>query len=219
MRFGILGGTFDPIHFGHLRTAEEVGEIFGLKKVYLIPSKNPPHKKRKKISPFSERFYMSKLAIEDSEILDVLDVEGKRQGYSYTIDTLKSITTNSYFGQKQDIFFILGLDAFMEIDTWKDYKELFHYTNFVIVKRPGYNNAKMTDILERIGMRYTREKGEESFLLHTGKRIFFISVTFMDISSSRIRELVRNGRSVSFLLPKKVKEYILRKGLYRDGCY
>ena len=162
---------------------------------------------------------MSRLAIEDSEILDVLDMEGKREGYSYTIDTIKSITTSSYFGQKQDIFFILGLDAFMEIDTWKDYRKLFHYTNFVIVKRPGYNNAKMTDILERLGMRYTREDGEESFLLHTGKRIFFISVTFMDISSSRIRKLVRNGRSISFLLPKKVKEYILRKGLYRDGCY
>ena len=219
MRFGILGGTFDPVHFGHLRTAEEVGEIFELKKVYLIPSKEPPHKKGKPVTPFADRIHMLRLAIEDSQKLDVLDIEGKRPGYSYTIDTLIDITSNTYFGENSDIYFILGMDAFMEINTWKNYRDLFHYSNFVIVKRLGYDNKNMGDILQKLGIKWIREEERGIFCLATGKRIFFISVTFLDISSSQIRKLTTKGKSISFLLPKKVKEYILEKGLYRDEIY
>ncbi len=219
MRFGILGGTFDPIHFGHLRTAEEVGEIFELKKVFLIPSKKPPHKKGRPVSPFSDRVDMLRLAIKGSQRLDVLDIEGKRPGYSYTIDTLKDIAFNPCLGRTQDIYFILGIDAFMEINTWKDYKELFCYSNFVVVDRPGYDDNNREDILKELGIRYVKRRDKRSFCLESGKSLFFISVTFMDISSTQIRELIRKGKSVSFLLPEEVKGYILKKGLYRNEVY
>ena len=107
----------------------------------------------------------------------------------------------------------------MEINTWKDYKELFCYSNFVVVDRPGYDN-NMEDILKELGIRYVKKRRDKrSFCLDTGKSLFFISITFMDISSTQIRELIRKGKSVSFLLPEEVKGYILKKGLYRNEVY
>jgi len=215
LRLGILGGTFDPPHFGHLRTAEEVGEFLKLKKVYLLPSKNPPHKKRRRITDFHQRLEMLKLAIEGSDFLDILDIEGKRPGYSYTIDTLREIVSEGYFGKDPEIYFILGIDAFLEIDTWKDYQRLFEYANFVVVKRPGYEDKAIGEILVKLGIRGIGVEDSSSFYLATGKKILFVTVTYMDISSSKIRELVKKGKSISFLLPEKVKNYILEKELYK----
>ncbi len=212
MKIGILGGTFDPVHFGHLRTAEEIGEFFELEKVYLIPSNKPPHKKGRVISSFQDRLYMIKCAIEDSDRLDVLDIEGRRSGYSYTIDTLRELTSDNYFGKEVQIYFIIGSDAFMEIETWKEYKELFKYANFVIVKRSGYNNIDR--LIRKINL-FESQKHKHMIRLSTGKSIYMVKVTHMDISSTQIRELVKKGKSISFLLPEKVKEYILKKGLYR----
>ncbi len=212
MKIGILGGTFDPVHFGHLRTAEEIGEFFELKRVYLIPSNKPPHKKDRVVTPFQDRFYMVKCAVEDSDILDVLDIEGKRGGYSYTIDTLKELCSDRYFGKDTDIYFIIGIDAFMEIETWKEYKELFRYANFVIVKRFGYNNIEK--LIKKIGL-FWKQKEKNIIELKTGKSVYIVNVTYMDISSTQIRELVKKGKSISFLLPEKVKEYILKKGFYK----
>ncbi len=212
MKIGILGGTFDPVHFGHLRTAEEIGEFFELEKVYLIPSNKPPHKKGRVISSFQDRLYMIKCAIEDSDRLDVLDIEGRRSGYSYTIDTLRELTSDNYFGKEVQIYFIIGSDAFMEIETWKEYKELFKYANFVIVKRSGYNNIDR--LIRKINL-FESQKHKDMIRLSTGKSIYMVKVTYMDISSTQIRELVKKGKSISFLLPEKVKEYILKKGLYR----
>ncbi len=215
MKFGILGGTFDPVHFGHLRTAEEVVETFELEKVYLLPSKMPPHKKSKLITPFSERAYMIKLAIEESKMLDILDIEGKRNGYSYTIDTLKYIYSDPFFGKNPEIYFILGSDAFLEIHTWKDYRKLFYYANFVVVERPGYNYKNIIKVLRRLCIIKDNDfKNKNVLPLITGKFIYILSVTFMDISSTKIRKLIRQKRSISFLLPEKVKDYILKKGLY-----
>jgi len=213
-KIGILGGTFDPVHFGHLRTAEEVGEIFGLKKVYLIPSNNPPHKKGKYITPFRERLYMLQCAIEGSDILDVLDLEGRRPGYSYTIDTLRELKSERYFGRDVQIYFIIGMDAFLEIDTWKECRELFRYANFVIVKRLGYNNKGIEDLLERLRLNYGKEEKGVYQIRETRKYIYLTDVTPLDISSTKIRRLVREGRSITFLLPEKVKKYILERGLY-----
>ena len=212
MKIGILGGTFDPVHFGHLRTAEEVGENFGLEKVYLIPSNKPPHKKRRQVTGFNERLTMLKYAIEDSEILDVLDIEGKRGGYSYTIDTLRELSSESWFGKDADMYFIIGIDAFGEIDTWKDYKRLFKYANFIVVKRPGYSGLE--EVIKKIKIPYVKKEGD-IIELATGKNLYLTSVTYMDISSTKIRELIRKGKSISFLLPEKVKDYILKKKLYR----
>ena len=123
MNLGILGGTFDPIHFGHLRVAEEMGEELGLERVYLIPAALPPHKDEKPVTSFQHRMAMTRIAVEGSPVLEALDLEGRRQGRSYSIETLREFrqTIEGSFG----LFFIIGLDAFLEIGTWKEYEALF----------------------------------------------------------------------------------------------
>jgi len=135
VRLGILGGTFNPIHFGHLRAAEEIGESLGLEKVYLIPSGMPPHKSPHPLADFPHRLEMVRLATTISPLLEVWDIEGKKPGFSYSIETLQLF--HSSFGSQLELFFILGTDAFFEIKTWKEYLSLFTYASFVVIDRPG----------------------------------------------------------------------------------
>ena len=198
MRLGILGGTFDPIHLGHLRTAEEIGQELDLEKVYLIPSASPPHKTEEPVTSFAYRLTMTRLAIFGSSLLDALDLEGRRPGPSYSIETLKEL--HAIFKPDPDLFFILGIDAFLEINTWKEYEGLFDYAHFVIISRPGYRKEKI-----------------EPFLMKSGldiKTLTLKETTLMDISSTRIREMVQKGKSIRFLVPGAVRDYIAEKGLY-----
>jgi len=199
LRLGILGGTFDPIHLGHLRTAEEIGQELDLERVYLIPSASPPHKTEELVTPFDHRLTMTRLAIGGSSLLDALDLEGRRAGPSYSIETLKEL--HSIFKPDPDLFFILGIDAFLEINTWKEYERLFDYAHFVIISRPGYRKEKL-----------------EPFLLKSGLEIKTLTIketTLMDISSTHIREMVQQGKSIRFLVPGAVRDYITKKGLYK----
>ncbi|MBW1936644.1 MAG: nicotinate (nicotinamide) nucleotide adenylyltransferase, partial [Deltaproteobacteria bacterium] len=131
MRLGILGGTFDPVHFGHLRLAEEIAEELELEKVYLIPAAAPPHKEKKPLTSFQHRLEMVRMAASASPMLEALDMEGRRQGLSYSIETLREF--HRIFPDDLKLFFIIGMDAFVEIETWKDYKSLFDYADFVVV--------------------------------------------------------------------------------------
>ena len=135
-RLGILGGTFDPIHYGHLRLAEEVGESLKLEHVYLIPAALPPHKGQRTVSPFPHRLEMTRIASAESPLLKVLDLEARREGFSYSIETLK--TFHGMVQPDLDLHFVLGMDAFLEIETWKDFRNLFNYAHFVVIQRPGF---------------------------------------------------------------------------------
>ncbi|MCJ7775613.1 MAG: nicotinate-nucleotide adenylyltransferase [Desulfobulbaceae bacterium] len=214
MKLGILGGTFDPIHLGHLRTAEEIGQELGLEKVYLIPSASPPHKTSEPVAPFHHRLTMARLAVGDSSLLEILDLEGKRPGFSYSIETLREF--HHIFSPDPELFFILGIDAFLEIKTWKEYQKLFYYAHFVIIERAGFRPRDLEAFLLSIGLNVRKTKLPDVFSVSSGNTVVLRAPTLMDISSTRIRELVAEGKSIRFLLPEMVRNYIMEKGLYRD---
>lgn len=211
---GILGGTFDPIHFGHLRTAEEIGQQLNLDKVYLIPSASPPHKTKTPVTSFHHRLTMTRMGIEGSTLLEALDLEGKRPGLSYSVETLKEL--HQLFRPDPELFFILGTDAFLEIETWKDYRRLFDYAHFVIIERTGFPEKDAVAFLKQIGLDVNPGGQENVFLAPSGNRLFFTTTTVIDISSTRIRQMVLRGESIRFLVPGSVRRYIDEEGLYRD---
>ncbi|HOP46483.1 MAG TPA: nicotinate-nucleotide adenylyltransferase, partial [Desulfobacteraceae bacterium] len=216
LKLGILGGTFDPVHLGHLRSAEEIGQKLQLDKVYLIPSSFPPHKKIKNFTSFDHRFNMVRLAIDDSSLLDALDLEAKRPGFSYSIETLREF--HNLFSPDPDLFFILGIDAFLDIKTWKEYKRLFDYAHFVVIERPGYSSdlafSQLCDLIHGI------EKTHESHIykMPSGRSLIFMTPTLLDISSTGIRKMIANGESIRFLVPESVRIYINEKGLYGENA-
>jgi nicotinate-nucleotide adenylyltransferase len=222
MRIGLFGGTFNPVHFGHLRAVLEVRERFGLGLVYLIPSALPPHKPRVGIASPSDRLEMIRYAVENDPGFVVSDVELRRTGPSYTIDTL------SYFAdvlpETDPRFLIIGLDAFLEIHTWKNFMGILTRTPLIVMGRPGDYDQQgrvqdmpiaAADYLDVLipGYQYDRQK---SVFVHPDfQPVYLIHVTSLDISSSAIRSLVRKGRSIRFLVPETVSDFIASKGLYQ----
>ncbi len=212
MKLGILGGTFDPIHLGHLRSAEEIGEQLDLDKVYLIPSALPPHKTKGPLTPFHHRLTMTRLGTNCSKRLEAMDVEGKRAGFSYSIETLQELSRK--FGPSAELFFILGTDAFLEIETWRNYERLFDYAHFVILSRAGCNSHGLTDIFSDLGVKASATGDKNRFVAPSGKFIILITPTRMEISSTNIRNMIKQGESICFLVPQGVSAYIDQKGLY-----
>jgi nicotinate-nucleotide adenylyltransferase len=217
LRLGILGGTFDPIHFGHLRIAEEICEEMDLEKVLLIPGGLPPHKYKESITPFHDRLAMTRIAAQDSSLLEVLDLEGRRNGPSYSIETLREI--HRLYKDNVDIFFIIGMDAFLEINTWKEYKNLFKESNFVVLKRPGFSFEELEPFIISMEVGFKRMSDSNTFATPSGNLLIYKEATLMDISSTRIREMAAAGRSIRFLLPEAVRVYIIEKSLYGTNEY
>ena len=214
MRLGIFGGTFDPVHLGHLRLAEEVGEALELERVYFIPAAAPPHKEGRPITPFEVRMHMVRTAVGESPLLEALDLEGRRQGLSYSIETLKEL--RRVFAPDPELYFILGMDAFYEIRTWHEYKMLFDYAHFVVIPRPGARSERRESFLSSLDVGFHKEGNGGLFTAPSGKRVIFKEATLMDISSTDIRERVAMEKSVRFLVPEGVRNYIMEKGLYRN---
>jgi nicotinate-nucleotide adenylyltransferase len=212
LRLGILGGTFDPIHLGHLRLAEEVGEELRLERVYLVPAASPPHKEIRPITPFHQRVAMARLAARESPLLEVHDLEGRREGFSYSIETLRQF--HGLFGPELELFFILGMDAFLEIETWKEYQNLFRYAHFVVIQRPGFPSGKLEPFLASLGLGFERTRESNVFVAAQGNKVLYMEVTLMAISSTEIREKVAAGKSIRFLVPEGVRSYIVKNRLY-----
>jgi nicotinate-nucleotide adenylyltransferase len=220
MRIGLFGGTFDPIHFGHLRAALEVKEGFGLTQIFLIPAAIPPHKAREGVAPAADRLRMIGLAVDDEPGLTPSDVEIRRSGPSYTIDTVRHFQRE--FAGAAEIFLIMGLDAFLEIDTWKSFRELLALVAVIVISRPDADGPTadrgaqvLSDYLRaRISTQAAAAGVPASFGGPDLRGVRMHPVTALDISSRRIRELVRTGRSIRFLVPAAVRDWIQTKGLY-----
>lgn len=211
MKLGILGGTFDPIHFGHLRAAEEIREELDLEKILFIPGALPPHKDRKEITPFQDRVEMVRLALSDSSSLVVLDLEGRRKGPSYSVETLREI--RAYYKNDIEMFFIIGVDAFKDIETWKEYKDLFKNSHFVVINRPGISFKELGPFVLSLGVGFEKT-GTNSYKNRYGNLLIYKKITDMDISSTKIRDMISAGKSIRFLVPQQVIDYIVEKGLY-----
>ncbi len=213
LRLGILGGTFDPIHLGHLRTAEEIREKLALKKIYLIPSASPPHKTSAPVSSFEHRMAMTRLGAAESPGLAAVDLESKRPGLSYSIETLRELHGAL---PSPELFFILGTDAFFEIKTWKEYEQLFHYAHFVIIERPGFECSGLRGLLNELDAEPSKNGDGDCFIMPSGKTIRITTTTLMDISSTGVRKKVMEGKSIRFLVPHSVRKYIEKEKLYRN---
>jgi nicotinate-nucleotide adenylyltransferase len=212
-RLGLFGGTFNPIHYGHLRSAEEVVDALGLHRLWFIPAAVPPHKTTREMTPYEVRNEMTRLAVGDHPVMAVSDIEGRRPGRSYSIETLRQIRQE--VGPAWELYFILGLDAILEISTWKDYSELFSLCHFVVLDRPGYDQNRLGEVLLReVHPGCQPLEGEAGFRHPSGYKVVFLETTLLDISATGIRRLVRQGRSIRYLLPEAVREYIINKKLY-----
>lgn len=188
MKIGILGGTFNPIHIGHLILAEEAREKLGLDKVIFVPTFLPPHKDNSNIAPASDRLTMIKLAIEGNKYFIVSDLEIKRNGRSYTIDTINEFKEK--FGS-DDLYFIIGSDLLKYLEEWKDLNEIIKIVKFIAATRPGYPLEKIPSYINTLPIRA------------------------VDISAFEIRECVKENKSFRYLLPERVYNYIKKRGLYK----
>lgn len=220
MRIGLFGGTFNPIHYGHLRAALEVKEGFPLDGCYLIPSAVPPHKRGRSVTDAADRMEMIRRAIEGLPGFTLCDVELHRAGPSYTIDTVVHLKNSLSKGT--ELFLLLGLDAFLEIDTWKDYRRLLQEIPFIVMIRPEPRIDRIAEpalrieeyLHNHISADYDPSQSPMRFTHHRLQTVSTYEVTLMDISSSGIRELIRRNRSIRYLVPRSVQAYIREKGLY-----
>lgn len=214
MKWGLLGGTFDPIHFGHLRAAEEMLQIFNLNRIIFVPSSRPPHKLEADITSFYHREQMVRTAIEGNVSFSFSDVENQRVGKSYSVETVEYIL-NKYM-ENLELYFIIGQDAFQAITTWKDWEKLLLLCNFAVMTRPGYKQKGLESVLPKaFSSKFTFDRKIEGYKGPTGHIIYFRSVTFLDISSSRIRESVRADQSIRYLVPDGVRNYISKNSIYK----
>ncbi len=213
VRVGLFGGTFNPVHWGHLRSAEEIREMFDLKQVIFIPTNISPHKKSTEIVPANHRLKMLDLAVEKNPCFFTSDVELKRPGKSYSIETI------SYFKQTFEeelvLFFILGMDAFLEINIWKSYQELFSLCNFIVMTRPRYETKELDQVIPAQIMKDFVYHPDKMMFVHNSRfSIYFKEITSLDISSNSIRTFIRNGRSIKYLLPEEVENYVKENRFY-----
>jgi nicotinate-nucleotide adenylyltransferase len=214
MKWGLFGGTFNPVHFGHLRAAEELMTLLDLERVIFIPAASPPHKTERGMASFEHRLQMLQGAIAGNDSFSLSDVEGRRPGKSYSIDTVQ------YFLDSHDpgleLYFITGQDAFDAITTWQEWDKLLSLCHFAVITRPGYENKGLLQILPPdMAARYAYDEQNDIFKNPQGRSIFFRRTTFLDISSSHIREKIQQGQSVRYLTPDKVIRYIEANQLYR----
>jgi len=216
MKIGVFGGTFNPVHYGHLRAAEEAGEILALDKILFVPSGNPPLKAHE-VADSLQRYKMARLAVVKNRLFDVLDIECVSPGKSYTINTLETLV-RLYEGS--DLYFILGIDAFLDIPNWWKPEELVSMVNFVVLSRPGSMFVDLVSSpyldIKKDFLRRLDDKEMESFAapLQTRKEAVIVNVTDMDISSSDIRRRIRERRSIKYLLPEEVESFIISNRLY-----
>jgi nicotinate-nucleotide adenylyltransferase len=193
--------------------AEEITEKLNLERLFLIPSAVPPHKEIKPVTSFEHRLAMTQLAAQESPKFEALDLEGRRQGFSYSVETLREL--HQTFGPNTILYFIIGMDAFLEIKTWKEHKRLFDYAHFVVITRPGCPSRDLEPFLSSLDTGFTRLNEEGVFLHPSGNRIYCEETTHMDISSTQIREKVMTGKSIRFLVLESVQSYLLEKELYK----
>ena len=200
---GIMGGTFDPIHYGHLRAAEEVRQGFGLERVVFVPSGNPPHKREADITSSQHRYLMTVLATADNPHFQVSRIEIDREGPSYTLDSLRQLRET--YSRDTALYFITGLDAILKVESWNGYRKMFELADFIAAIRPGYSVQDLKGLRESLGP-------------ELGAKVHPFPVTLLAIASTEIRRRTSEGKSVKYLVPDPVEQYIKKERLY-VRCY
>ncbi|MDI6808473.1 MAG: nicotinate-nucleotide adenylyltransferase [Candidatus Eisenbacteria bacterium] len=194
MKIGLMGGTFDPIHFGHLFIAEEARTKLGLSKVIFVPSGRPPHKERNYLSPAKDRIEMTSLAIRGNPFFELSDIEVKSDEISFTVRTIVSF--RNVVGKEAALYLIMGSDSLAELGTWKDPEKILDECTVVAVRRPGCKTPEPEELRRQ--------------------KVSVIDSQGVEISSTEIRRRIGRGESVRYLMPDAVLSYIASHGLYRS---
>ena len=197
---GLMGGTFSPIHYGHLLMCETIREEFKIEKILFMPAKSPPHKDVSKLADAYDRLKMVKLAVSGNPYFEASDLEMQRQGASYTVDTLKTLTET--YKSDEKIGLIVGADSLVQIETWKNYREILLLATLIVASRPDTDEDWVDNTIAGL-----RELYNADILKSTNDA--------MNYSSSEIRERVNKGLSIRYRVPPEVEAYIYENGLYR----
>lgn len=200
-RYGILGGTFDPIHNGHLFIAQTAMEELQLDKVIFIPNRISPHKIVENVTLPYHRVTMTEIGTVDNNSFYVSPIEIHRSGPSYTIDTIRELQMEN--PQSTSFYFITGADVFMELETWRDYRELIEVVTFVIVTRAGFSSQEL-------------DEKTDYFTKSLNGNIIRLRIPNLEISSTDIRSRVKDGKNIKYLVPSGVAEYIQKHSLYKE---
>lgn len=198
-----MGGTFNPIHHGHLVTAQEALSQFKLDIVLFIPTGSPPHKVDSKIASAEDRYIMTVIATSSNSNFFVSRIEIDRKGKSYTIDTVRRL--KEIYGKDSLLYFVTGADAILEILTWKNTEEIVSLCKFIAATRPGYDLTRLEELRGKL-FNNTKEVNE---------KIFVMEIPALSISSTDIRDRIKNNRPIDYLVPEGVSNYILKNGLYK----
>ena len=197
-KIGIMGGTFNPIHYGHLFIAEAAWKTFSLDKVIFVPAGSPPHKRNKFCGDTEDRMQMTALAIASNPHFELSLIEVNRSGFSYSVDTMELF--NEQYHYDVDLYFITGADAVLDIDTWYRPERLLELCRFIAATRPGFDLQRLEKLPE-----------------HWRKRIDVMDIPGLDISSTDIRQRVQQGLPIKYLLPEAVESYIFEHNLYKEA--
>lgn len=212
MRAGLFGGTFNPIHLGHLRSAEEVREAFSLDRIYFVPAARPPHKGGDDIAPAADRLKMVELAVAGNPFFSASAVELERAGASYSVDTIRHFLS---LLRPVSLSFIVGLDAFREMHTWKDYSAIPALCDLIVTSRPDLPTPPPEQLLP-VALR-TAFWYDPAVRMHrhtSGHTLALYEIDGLAISASTLRDKLRQGKSVRYLVPPAVDAYITQHSLY-----
>lgn len=220
LRLGLLGGSFNPVHNGHLAIARQTREALGLDRILFIPTSHPPHKPSGSLAPAQDRYEMVRLAIASDPALAISDVEIRRPGKSYSIDTVRLLQQE--YGAQTQLFFLIGLDAFLDFPSWRDPQTLLELCSFVVLSRPGLSFRALSTValLPPIPYRSLADLDEgrtsriEAPLGTLG--LTCLKLPPSPVSASDIRSRIRQGLPVANLLPPLVESYILQHHLYQE---
>jgi len=214
MRLGILGGTFNPIHLAHLQIARDVLAACRLDRVLFVPAADPPHKPVADNTAFRHRLAMVDAAIADEPLFFSTDLEARRKGKSYSVETLQQLKQQDPEGQ---LYFIIGLDSYRDIASWREYSRLFELAQLVVVNRPGVQIGDPLEALP-VAMRdnFCYDAAVNKMRHKSGNYVIFLKETKLDISSTNIRRRAAAGLSIGNLVPAAVADYISRHALYQS---
>ncbi|MFH1985329.1 MAG: nicotinate-nucleotide adenylyltransferase [Pseudomonadota bacterium] len=221
LRIGVFGGTFNPVHVGHIQTVLEVKKALALDALFLVPAAVPPHKEKAHVAGARDRMAMLLLALSETPGVVVSDMELRRKGPSYSVDTIRDI--RALLPPETELFFILGSDAFLEINTWHAYRALFEEISFIVMRRrtgtadPPENALKpLSELMAtQVSPGYSYDPDLRAFRHPWMKTVYLFDNTERAVSATVIRERVRAGIAIDGLVPETVAAYIARKGLYQ----
>ncbi|HHL39897.1 MAG TPA: nicotinate (nicotinamide) nucleotide adenylyltransferase [Deltaproteobacteria bacterium] len=211
MRLAVFGGTFNPIHYAHLRVAEEARESLGAERLVFVPSHITPHKQPSAVAGSGKRLRMVELAVSGNPAFEVSDIELRRGGRSFTIDTVRQLRRE----RACDTVLIIGSDSYNDLGSWYRTAELVAETDFAVVNRPGHEPRPIDEVLPvELAKDFWYDAEVTAYRSGAGRTISFLDTTMLAISASQIRERIGRGASVRYLLPDAVIDYIREEGLY-----